>query len=846
MTGDNMASTYSSAADDSSESDKRREAFLLFAVAEGHLQDGEDPDEGIAAANDALASFREVQDKKGIADTLRLLFNATRMKAEKTLNEGNSGMWREILNDILVQAEEEMIGFQASGDKRSEAAMLLSMAEANQSLRNTSRRLQALECALDAADIAKDIGDQKLEALAMMTVSTVNALKKDFKAQKRAVALAIELFKAVGDRRSEAHAFYNLGSADINSGRIEEGMRSKNKALKIFLELGDIRLAAGTWVSQAEWLLEKEDWKGSLHAANEAIALLEKIEARPGDDSITAARYWMVQAHLMGNDVNRALEVAEDCLARERATNNKKNEVQAMSMLAETQAAANKHDEALKTAMEGQSIARDELDKRWEAYALECLSQVHYDSENWEAAKNDAIEAVELSKDLDGFEEEAFSRMQALTRVLVQKDEYAQGVKVMEEAKQLATRMDDKYYEAMALMGLCGCHAISGNFDKAETAGRLAAELFREEGYARGEARAWKALADCFMNADYAQSVRFAKQGEMLMQEFGDFRMLLKVKRSLAEIHMTHANFEAAAEAAMQGLKIARTLECMSGTVDMIYLTLDARYWNLNDENTTKKEEKSGAEKCLRLAKEAMGLSVRRGDKNGQMLGSYWIGVFYLMLGKLQEACKVGDGGLVIAREVRHVSLELRLLTVTVQANFHMGEKKIAMKDLELAGRLAAEKGNEEDVTLVKKLEEALVGVPAAGADGMSDEVLQQLLAQRQQAQLTAGATGPAATAAGPGGGAVEVYKPPDPSSVKDYLNAMVKNMTGGDEVIEGDIPLMESGIDSLASVELRTQLQQEFRLNLPSTVMFNYPTVNGLKDLIVEECTNKQIPWSG
>merc|ERR1711976_1158039 len=95
------------------------------------------------------------------------------------------------------------------------------------------------------------------------------------------------------------------------------------------------------------------------------------------------------------------------------------------------------------------------------------------------------------------------------------------------------------------------------------------------------------------------------------------------------------------------------------------------------------------------------------------------------------------------------------------------------------------------------------------------------------------------------GGGAVEVFQAPDPMMVRQYILGLVQNMTGSSEEIDGDTPLMESGIDSLASVELRTKLQAEFRLNLPSTVMFNYPTISTITDLLVEECTAKKISWN-
>merc|ERR1719387_840122 len=105
-------------------------------------------------------------------------------------------------------------------------------------------------------------------------------------------------------------------------------------------------------------------------------------------------------------------------------------------------------------------------------------------------------------------------------------------------------------------------------------------------------------------------------------------------------------------------------------------------------------------------------------------------------------------------------------------------------------------------------------------------------------------AGGDGGAGAASGGGEVEVYKPPDAMQVRQYIMNLVQNMTGSSDEIDGDTPLMESGIDSLASVELRTQLQSEFRLNLPSTVMFNYPTISTMTRLLVDECTTKKISW--
>merc|ERR1719229_1886956 len=100
-----------------------------------------------------------------------------------------------------------------------------------------------------------------------------------------------------------------------------------------------------------------------------------------------------------------------------------------------------------------------------------------------------------------------------------------------------------------------------------------------------------------------------------------------------------------------------------------------------------------------------------------------------------------------------------------------------------------------------------------------------------QQQQMPAQAA-PESPVAAP---VVAAYQPPDAETVRQHVHGLVRNMTGSDD-IDGETPLMESGLDSIASVDLRTTLQQEFTLELPSTVMFNYPTMNGLAGYLVEQ----------
>ena len=46
---------------------------------------------------------------------------------------------------------------------------------------------------------------------------------------------------------------------------------------------------------------------------------------------------------------------------------------------------------------------------------------------------------------------------------------------------------------------------------------------------------------------------------------------------------------------------------------------------------------------------------------------------------------------------------------------------------------------------------------------------------------------------------------------------------------VQPDQPLMEAGLDSLGAVELRTSLGAKFGVELPATLVFDYPSIAAL-----------------
>lgn len=83
--------------------------------------------------------------------------------------------------------------------------------------------------------------------------------------------------------------------------------------------------------------------------------------------------------------------------------------------------------------------------------------------------------------------------------------------------------------------------------------------------------------------------------------------------------------------------------------------------------------------------------------------------------------------------------------------------------------------------------------------------------------------------------GEVSVATPAERTvTTQQILQKMVEKLLNVD--VKLDQPLMEAGMDSLAAVELRTALVNEFGLDLPATITFDFPTVHALASFIDEE----------
>eukprot|EP00971_Amphidinium_carterae_P189971 3771114-Amphidinium_carterae.1 len=69
----------------------------------------------------------------------------------------------------------------------------------------------------------------------------------------------------------------------------------------------------------------------------------------------------------------------------------------------------------------------------------------------------------------------------------------------------------------------------------------------------------------------------------------------------------------------------------------------------------------------------------------------------------------------------------------------------------------------------------------------------------------------------------------------RHWLSDIAGEIVGDSDSIDTDSPLMDSGMDSLSSLDFRAKLSKEFSLQMPSTMVFEYPSISKLADFLVE-----------
>jgi len=376
----------------------------------------------------------------------------------------------------------------------------------------------------------------------------------------------------------------------------------------------------------------------------------------------------------------------------------------------------------------------------------------------------------------------------------------------------------DKCREAMALVAVATIAYARGGLDEAVDSLALAKELFEAASDPRGQCLALSTLAEMYRGYQRYQEAReVSLLYKAQAQEAGFKDEEIKALIALSGLHRQMEDLKAGGRAAREGLRLARhggqqeqqvqtLLQCIQSSLTAVSYGASRPSRNLIEETTRLSKD------AVRLTSSQDKLPAAGWKRQQHGVALYWH-ASALALSSRAEALAVIDQIELVCDATGDE--ELRAYAQLLSAQIHMDTDKA--KAAALLQPVIASFKRLKDATGTK----------------FAEEVFQK---------ATFVAPSPRAVAE-PGGELQPIAAAPAPPSKlsESSVKALVLEVARGAVTSEGDVgqddALMDMGMDSLTSVQFRTDLQEKFGVaDLPASLIFEYPSVSALTQMILDK----------
>lgn len=817
LAGDDLGSQYAADAHDKSLPPKQREAARLFSVAEAHLNEEED-EAALRVSKQALEMFRELRNENAMADCVRVAVHAL--------------CYQEKRKEANKMAREELERIRAGRDRRGEAKILLAIAEVNAERRGNRNREEALLLAEEARELLQKRGDVKMEGHACLTLLNIHMKRRGDKLTgcQQALAWAVEarsLFRSIGDRRGEAMALHGIAvahvRADMNGLEIRgpQGgwVAASDEAARIFAELGLRKMEAFERVCIAHWYLSTNPRK-ALKLAEDALKRCQDI----GSLQEPAAVAVLVQAHLALKDTSEmwkekeaqvAVQIAKDGLARFRAKGDRHGEAQALNALILAYMAKDDQQEALYAAEEASDIFRELGDKGGESMALQTVAQIQLKRSQPEKALKAAQEVTDLAVSLH----ETAVAQETVYEVYLRRRDYKEAFKVADQLRILCEEAGDSKREAIARLMVSNVH---------------------------------------FSQQEYGKAVSVAREAQALLHDLGAKAEEASALRSVAEAYAAMKDFEPALKAAERSRRLYKSAGKEDSEVSALLLVAQIRLSLLNQGSLKAQRGTPAFASALAEAAKAADAAAAAARERGKekLVASALCAAAQIQLCGLQcdEAQKTADEAMAIYRGLSDQRNIANVMCIEADIHLVNGNNNKALMVANKAMVIFREQGDVRGEWVANKLLERIIG-PPEGAElpksdweeyqrwkqqqqhahqGIPQAVKGHLQRQRQREEDEARVAKKPFT--GGQSQRLDMSKSVSIEAVQNRLQDIIKTTLDEDIDLELDQPLMAVGITSKSAVALRNALADEVPgVNLPFTLVFDYPSVNAISELIVE-----------
>mmetsp|Transcript_70257 Transcript_70257/g.121735 ORF Transcript_70257/g.121735 Transcript_70257/m.121735 type:complete len:896 (-) Transcript_70257:18-2705(-) len=856
---DNLADRYKKLSEDESKETKEREAAKLFCVAEEHLVNDENSEAALETARRAVELFEECDNKQALADAHRLVTFAHRAQAEELASRKEFGWMEDWLDENreameLAEARKTVLKEDTS-DKYGNAVAILTAAEFQFVMKKDSEQAQAeaisdVEAACKLLRRVNSAGAKQMEGNARLVRSSMCASKGDCDEAEINAMQALELFTEIKDSVGEAKAYHYTAVAHALRYDLKEALELEFKALNLFRELELTKLEVLSLYTIAKWNLARERPRDAVSAAREALVLLEDYGTTKNWE--VAVLRAVVEAHIARGEAENGVKAAKRSL--ELFRNEKRDKwtiALTLDALAHAYLASGQGQAALEASDEAWASIADDLqhDIATEAIILrtwcQLLIRLGEDSEVYNEALQGFQDAAARYQELkDTVEQGSCQLVIADIHYLMRAPKEA--LSAAKKALDVFKMADDPMAEAAGHLGIARARRWTNDFEESEDAAEEARVIFTKvEAQPALVAGAHTELAQTYeAQGKMKEAVKAQKKAYMLLKQTELIKTTAEALLVMARMHSANGDQGDAYRAALDARESAAKCSDKHGELQALLLVTESACTLLQGYAGHGKSRNFTTilAKAMQCTKDAEKLCEKLGEETSKAVIIFRSAQLCFLGGRVVDAMALCKQVMPHFEDINDKAAQGHVKVLMAQVSKHSTEEKdkdeavkFAQEGLELLTEVNDQQGAAVARSVLKSL-----GIGATLAAGMDPMMMMQMMGMMPQGGM---AMAPAGQAGGTPGRfssekpvtAVAVPKGPTRDSVKIKVLDAAMNAVSDDGNLDGDIALMDAGVDSLAAVSLRNELAKEFSITLPAAMIFDFPTINELTEHIFQ-----------
>lgn len=451
------------------------------------------------------------------------------------------------------------------------------------------------------------------------------------------------------------------------------------------------------------------------------------------------------------------------------------------------------------------------------------VAQVHILMQSYDEATKIGQESAGLMQGIQDKEEEAIL-LNTVGEAACEQYDWETVLQTTQEQRALFHQVGDRSREASCLLASASC-IMDTRYEDALAMVQEAMDIFEDIKEERGVARCYKNFAVMHKaQGDYESAMSAAQNMRDKMNFLNDKAAESAAALLLAEIQILRDNPTAAMKLANEAQTLCRKSGNKMAEINA-WIMVSSALCEVLLQKGQAAMEKSRA-KALKPAQEALSMAKKLNNKVLIAHALYQAGTVHMLTGRIGDAMQAANEARAIFHGKGDRFNETVVVMLMAETQYAAGKEDRAVQIAEEVLSMAEPMGHIAMIDRAKKLIEKIQPPQPTGPP------TGWVMAQQPVA-------GPSdAAQAAPAAASVEIIpeqKGLDASMVKHTVIEIAKSIIGSDEGLSEDAALMDMGIDSLSALSFRQTLSQQVNLKLPSSFVFDYPSVRDVTTRIVE-----------